>query len=283
MVRRLTRLMLIAVLTVFLGFGLLAGCLIVQQEKLIYMPRAYSGGDLQDFEREGYVALVSETASGRQVAFFKAPRKREEEAFPVWLVFSGNGGCAMDYTSIAEAAPGTYGWLFVDYPGYGACQGSPNPESIRANGVTAVEALARHLEVSSESLRPRLGVFGHSIGGAVALDLAAHLRLQRAVTVSTFTSMKAMAARIITPMLTPFLRHRFDNIEALELLAGQSPVPRVHVLHGTQDAMIPSSMGETLVERFPEITEWTPIEGAGHNDIIDLGEEEIVGALEWER
>lgn len=274
--------MMIALFTFALGFLLLAGCTIVRQEHLIYMPRVYEDHERLRFEHDGYVPLTFTTSEGKQMAYWKPASSAtpSDPSPPLWMVFSGNGGCAMDYTDLAIAAPRAWEWLFVDYPSYGDCQGSPNPSTIRANALGALDALARRLETSRESLLPRLGTFGHSIGGAVALDVAADLQLQRCVVVSTFTSMKAMAARVITPLLTPFLRHRFDNEAALERLSHQSPLPRVTILHGAADSIIPSSMGARLAQSQPDFTTFVSVTGAGHNDIIDLARKDIVAALE---
>lgn len=270
--------MALAILTLILGFGILASCMIAQQEKMIYIPRPYSGTELKAFQLAGVKRLDFETAEGSQAAFWKPPAMPNQGLPFTWLIFSGNGGCAMDYRSVARSGPTECGWLFVDYPGYGACHGSPNPSSIRANALGAIDALAHELNTTRDELTPHLGSFGHSIGCAAALDIAAETGLKRAVVVSPFTSMKEMAARFITPLLTGFLRHRFDNRASLERLEEQGTA-RVAIFHGTTDAMIPSSMGRELAAAYPEITSFTPIEGAGHNDVIDLGMATIAQAL----
>lgn len=273
--------MTIAILTIILGLGILAGCMIAQQERIIYMPRAYTDAELRSFKAAGLVRLTFNNEEGRQTAFWlpptdPSPAERDRVSHH-WLVFSGNGGCAVDYRDVARSGPKECGWLFVDYPGYGACEGHPTPTSIRANALGAIAALAEELGHESETLKKQLGSFGHSIGAAAALDIAAEVGMERAVIVSPFTSMKDMAARYVTPLLTGFLRHRFDNRASLRRLADQGG--HVTILHGDADAMIPASMGRTLAEEFPEITTFKLIEGAGHNDVIDRAMNPISEAL----
>lgn len=270
--------MLIAALAVVLGFGVLACSMIFRQEKMIYFPRAYTPAEMRYFDQAGTSKLSFTTAEGRQTAFWLPPAAQGSQDLPfIWLVFPGNGGRALDYLDVARAGPDECGWLFVDYPGYGACEGSPTPESIRKNALGAIEALATVLERPVAELVPHIGSFGHSIGAAAALDIAAVTGMKRAVAVSPFTSMKAMAARFVTPLLTRFLRHRFDNDVSLQRLAQKGA--SVAIFHGTVDSAIPISMGKKLAADYPDIVSFTPIEGAGHNDIIGVGMDEITAAL----
>lgn len=259
-------------------FGFLASCMIVRQEKMIYLPRQYSEREKQQFAVEGLIPLTCTTSQGNQVAYWQASSLRNDVAPDrVWLIFSGNGGCATDYASVASPTLSKTGWLFVDYPSYGACEGRPSPDTIRENAAGAIDALAAHVEMHPNALMPRLGVFGHSIGAAAALDIAATAGIRRVVLVAPFTTMKAMAARFITPMLTSFLRHRFDNVDTLGKSVQNGA--RVIILHGTQDRMIPMTMGKALADAHPNKVPFVPIEGAGHNDIIDLAAEDIVSAM----
>lgn len=179
---------------------------------------------------------------------------------------------------MARSGSTSSGWLFVDYPSYGACRGKPTPETVRETAQGAVSALPKYLNCTPKQLLPTLGTFSHSIGCAAALDIAATLDMKRSVIVALFTSMQAMAAGYVTPLLTVFLRHRFDNRISLDLLA-KSGHAKVIILHDTTDRPIPASMGRSLAERHIGITDYRAIQNAGHNDFIHLGAQQIANAL----
>ena len=245
--------------------GFSVGCMIVQQEKMIYLPRQYSEAERGTFKSLGLQALTFHTSQGKQVAYWLPPTVSAPETPNIWL-------------SVAKSGSEASGWLFIDYPSYGSCAGKPTPETIRETAEGAIQTLAAILKQSPDQLRPKLGAFGHSIGSAAALEIAAETRMKRVVIVSPFTSMKAMAARYITPMLTGFLRHRFDNRATLDKVASNGA--RVMILHGSNDRMIPASMGRSLAERHPDRCTFIAIEGAGHNDVIHLGDKQIALALQ---
>ena len=97
--------------------------------------------------------ITFQTRSGRQVAFYVTPRlepRRPPER--LWMVFGGNGALALGWLPLLRDAPDPRdGFLLLDYPGFGACQGVPNRTTIRESSERGLEALAAHLA----SLRPR--------------------------------------------------------------------------------------------------------------------------------
>ena len=113
--RRLIRMLFLAFITIVGTFACLVGCMVVKQDEMIYMPRMYSSGDERQFERDGLKPLAFTLAEGSQTAYWLPPRLATSEPF-IWLVFSGNGGCATDCLSLAQAGPATCGWLFAAHP-----------------------------------------------------------------------------------------------------------------------------------------------------------------------
>lgn len=256
----LKRLLLIALGAPLLVFGWIA----LSQAGMIYFPQAYAAGELAEMERQGLTRIDFETKQGAQAAFYKAPAEGPPDK--VWLVFGGNGARSADYLDLASHE--RYGYYFIDYPGYGACSGRPGPKRIDAQVGAAVAALARSLGVPRDELHEKLGVFGHSIGAAVALRAAVAFGAEEVVIVSPFTSMKAMAELAVGKLLSNALLHRFDNVGALGELVAARPGVQVALFHGTADEIVPFSMGEALAGRFPDNVTFQPVAGSGHNDIV---------------
>ncbi|MGI8605019.1 MAG: alpha/beta hydrolase [Verrucomicrobiales bacterium] len=255
---------------------LILGC----QERLIYFPRAYAPNTIRSFLKTGGRQIDFKTSCGGQTAFYLPPRRpATEKALPdhVWLVFGGNATLALDLIDLAEQWNPRHGWLFIDYPSYGGCEGKPSPESIRENALAAVAALERELDVSREELAPRLGAFGHSLGSAAALLAAEALGIRRIVLVSAFTSMDDLGRHLYKVPLSWINRHRFDNVARLKSVRQRGA--RLHIFHGTDDEIVPFRMGRQLAATAPEIATFHAVRGADHNGILMTASAEIGAAI----
>jgi len=266
--------MVVVIGSVLGGFAFIALLLYVRQDGMIYHPRPYAPAVLQELPT-GLVGLRD--ADGSLVGFYRPPR---EGGSPqrLWLLFGGNADQALGWDAFADehARSGT-GFLMAEYPGFGACAGRPSPTSILAVNERAVWLLATHLEIAVEDLHRRTSAVGHSLGAAAALQYAAKYPLRRLVLISPFTTMKAMARRSVGWPLCELLVHRFDNQARLNELAATG-LPPISIIHGDRDQLIPLAMSQDLVAAHPSI-HLSVILGAGHNDVLGLGAQEIHAAM----
>ncbi len=178
---------------------------------------------------------------------------------PVLLYLHGNAQCIHEWALVREDLEGTEtGMLLLDYPGYGKSTGQPREEGLYAAGRAGLEWLL-------ERWPARLVVvFGKSLGGGVATEVAQDADLGALVLESTFTSVPAVARRLI-----PFLPEgAFPDTERYDSLSkiGKVRCP-VLVIHGTEDELIPFEQGRRLYEAAPQPKEFFPVEGAGHNNV----------------
>lgn len=148
--------------------------------------------------------------------------------------------------------------VFVfDYRGYGRSGGSPSREGTVADARAALDfALARDPE--------RTLVFGHSLGGAIALVAAAARPAVRAVVAeATFPSYRAIAsarAGILAPLVPLFVAAGSDPIDALPELASRPLL----VVHGTDDRIVPFALGQQLFAQATGPKQFHRAEGCGH-------------------
>jgi uncharacterized protein len=188
------------------------------------------------------------------------------------LWFHGN---AEDlYTSLAQqkfyAGLGV-NLLALDYRGYGRSEGVPTEDGLYLDA----DAAYYHL-VGDRRLQPeQIVILGHSLGGVVAIDLASRRKCGGLIVESSLTTAKEMVRRILgIPFMGYVPRTRFNSL---------SKIPGVRastlIVHGTQDTLIPFSMGERLFENAPEPKFFYPIRGAGHNNILELGGEKYLQRL----
>lgn len=148
------------------------------------------------------------------------------------VYFHGNGGDQTRTALVAgPLAAGGHGVLIASYRGYGGNPGSPSEKGLYADG-DAWMALAQKLRVSG-----RLYIFGHSLGGGVAMEMATRHRIDGLVTFGTFTSVPDRAPFWIRP----FIADRFDN--AAKIARVKAPV---FLFHGTADDIIPYTSADAL-------------------------------------
>ena len=107
----------------------------------------------------------------------------------------------------------------------------------------------------------RVLIFGHSLGAAVAVDLASRVPSRGLILEGAFTSVPDVGQR--TYFFVPvrlLARNRFDAAEKI----GRVMVPTLF-LHATRDEIIPYDLGRRLYERAPGPKEFVDLSG-GHND-----------------
>ena len=176
--------------------------------------------------------------------------------------------CHGNAAHLANRGPAIRAWqehlglqVFIfDYRGYGRSQGSPEESGIYDDVRAAYDYLVARPEVD----RTRLFVLGRSLGGAVGTQLALDRPCTKLILESAFTSIGAMARRVM-PLLTPFtylVRTKFDTLGKVPHIT----VP-VMVLHGVDDGLVPFSHGEQIFAAAPEPKRFYAIAGAGHNNI----------------
>jgi pimeloyl-ACP methyl ester carboxylesterase len=261
----------------------LVSLVVLFQDRLIYFPLRYSTAQLEEARTVGVQEVRFRTSQGNQAAFFWRNEDSDTAPKNVWLLFGGNGDVALGWMGMVRAFPGPRaGYLLIDYPGYGSCEGRPNPQTILENSEHALQTL---LEKKGWKLGAEtLCVLGHSLGGAAALQFAAKNAVRKILLVSTFTTMDDMVRAQIRIPLGCLLRHRFDNVASLKAILSQKEVPEICILHGQADEIIPPKMGRALAQLDPSRIKFAEIPEAGHNDIIQIAlplslQSELFGAI----
>jgi fermentation-respiration switch protein FrsA (DUF1100 family) len=153
--------------------------------------------------------------------------------------------------------------LLFDYRGYGHSSGRPSEEGLYRDAAAAWEHLAAREDTASA---PRI-IFGRSLGGAVAVELATQVKADGLIIESTFTSIRTLA-RLVFPLPLPRLPVKYDSLSKI----GQIEMSLLSV-HGERDELIPFADGLLLFAAAPEPKAWYPIPNAGHNDTYLVGGE----------
>ena len=193
---------------------------------------------------------------GRQIAWYVAG-----EADGPALVFLHGNGENLETLRLSGTLDAFVGLglpaVFVDYPGYGACEGKPGEGSI----VTAATAAADWLG-AREARRP-LVLVGWSLGAAAAFQVAERIDVAALVVMSPWTTLADIGREHFPGwMVALFARDRYDSLAVAERL--ELPVL---VIHGERDEIIPVAHGRRVAEALAD-ARWVPVPGFGHNDLL---------------
>ncbi|HEY5321683.1 MAG TPA: alpha/beta fold hydrolase [Caldimonas sp.] len=168
--------------------------------------------------------------------------------------------------------------LAVDYRGFGnSTDELPSETGVVEDAEAAWRWLAEH-----RPGQPRY-LFGHSLGGAIAVQLAARLAdaapaetPQGVIVEGTFTSIGDMFGTFKWGWLpvSMLITERFDSLAAVPRI--KSPLM---IVHGSDDALVPSRFGQRLYEQATVAKRFVLIEGGTHSTTTWRGAEQYRAAL----
>jgi uncharacterized protein len=176
------------------------------------------------------------------------------------IVFNGNAGNIGDRLPWINILHGLQiHILMVDYRGYGNSEGEPYEEGLYCDARAVYEWWFYNRKPDE-----RLILMGESLGGAVAVDLAAQVAPSGLILQSTFTNAKEMARSLfLLRFLRPLAGIQFNSLRKIKSVT----CPKLFI-HGNRDEIVPYHLGKSLYEHAPEPKTLYEVAGAGHNDLL---------------
>ncbi|MEA5448312.1 alpha/beta fold hydrolase [Leptolyngbya sp. CCNP1308] len=195
------------------------------------------------------------------------------------LYLCGVGRNMGDYNYLARVSAFRqlgFSVLVFDYRGYGLSAGDfPREAQVYQDSQVAWNYLQNVRQIPPE----HIVIYGESLGGAIALDLAVkHPEAGGLIIQSSFTSMaEAIGHRKILRLfpIDRLLTERFDSLSKIQSL--QVPVL---FLHGSADSVVPPEMSQQLYEASSEPKQLFLISGADHVRIYQPGEQSYLKAIQ---
>jgi uncharacterized protein len=247
-------------LSVLAALVALLTCLWWSQERIVFQPPRSHGVppqsgrityDASDGQHLGGYLIGEPTASGGLL-----------------LCFHGNADLAMRQLDWARKVTEQTGVavMLAEYRGYMSLGGKPSYQAAKLDALAAYQCARTQLGVPDDSL----AFFGHSLGSAIAAELA-ELHPPRVLLLqSPFTSAPAMAKRILTTPIAMLWRVvsrvHFDTARIVAVL----DVP-IAIAHGKRDRIVPYWMGIEVYNSARLKGPLLVVADASHNDLPAVG------------
>ena len=153
---------------------------------------------------------------------------------------------------------GVHQFIF-DYGGYGNSEGHPTERGTYLDARAALEYVKSRSDINPK----HVVYFGHSLGAAIAIELAIEYPPFGMALVAPFSSIKDMAELTVSfPHVGWLVRGHFDSVKRIK---------RVHtpllVLHGELDEIVPHWQGAKLYQAANRPKRFVTLHGASHNNV----------------
>jgi len=191
---------------------------------------------------------------------------------PVLLFFHGNAGNLSHRADLLiELATRTPASVFVvGYRGYGRSEGRPKEAGLYLDARAAWKHLTEEVGIGAGLIV----IFGKSLGGGVAVDLAMEAPAACLIVESSFTSIPDMAGAHY-PFVPKFLvRTQMNSVVKVPFIS----MPKLFI-HSREDRVVPYRLGRELFEAATEPKRFYEVMGASHNETWLVGGDAYFEAL----
>jgi fermentation-respiration switch protein FrsA (DUF1100 family) len=230
-------------------------------ELLALFPTRFPDGDYQPAESV-FEDCWFAAADGVRLHAWYLPRK---DPTAVVLHIHGNAGNLSYRAPIARELQQRCGAavMIFDYRGYGRSEGTPTIEGLLRDARAARAHLAQRAGIDER----QVVLVGESLGGAIAVDLAAGDGARGLVLESTFSSLRDVAATQYPEFLVSMLVADKLN-SAARISDYRGPLLQ---FHGDCDTVIPLDSGRRLFAAAHQPKSFETMPKHDHNDALPAG------------
>ncbi|XP_011552711.3 protein ABHD13 isoform X2 [Plutella xylostella] len=216
-----------------------------------------------------YESVKIKNKDGLKIHMFLIKQPTNSNHIPTMLFFHGNAG------NMGQRLPNVCGFfnrlniniLMVEYRGYGLSEGSPCEQGLYSDAQTAIDFALQRTDIDPK----KLILFGRSLGGAIAIDLASRLeyrdKVWAVIVENTFTSIPDMAKVILKWRCLrwlPLMCHKNKYMSVQKIRQVMAPTL---VICGSNDSLVPPSMAKDLYMSCGALVKKLAVmQGGGHDD-----------------
>lgn len=229
------------------------------QRSLQYHPDRTASGNPADVGLSMMKPVTIRTEDKLDLTGWYAPAT--EEGHPTVILFHGNAG-KMSGRAIKAAhfIEKGYGFLLVEYRGFGDNPGAPTEAGFYLDARAAIQFVKAQGVPENDIV-----LYGESIGTGVAVQMATEIQSRGLILEAPFKSAVDIAKMRYYWLPVDFLiKDRFDNFSKIKNVK----MPLL-IIHGDEDMVVPYAEGIGLFEAANHPKELITINGGGHSDLYD--------------
>lgn len=228
----------------------------VMKQASLFYPERYPGGYWQIGGQQPVDGFFEASDGVRLHSWYFAAPTADA---PLLVWYHGNGGNLTYRAPMAiELARRGVAVLLFDYRGYGKSEGTPSERGLFRDSIAAYDFAAARYGAGR-----KIVLYGESLGGPYAADVARRRKACAVVVENSFSSLSSLANSIYRPIPVGALAPRSLHTTAW---LREARVP-VLVMHGRGDRVIPFAQGEAIYRGIGEPKELFISEGADHSAI----------------
>lgn len=196
----------------------------------------------------------------------------QTDAIATIIYCHGNGGNIAGRLETLQHLHNLKVNVFIfDYRGYGKSAGCPSEEGTYRDGMAAYRYLESRRDVDMKNII----LFGESLGGAIATEMAMKIKPAGLILDSSFCSIQEISKDFypIFP-IRPLIRTKYDTLSKIK----QIHCPAL-VANSKEDDIVPFHHGQELFAAANEPKEFLLLHGT-HNDCIGMNDNEALNILE---
>ena len=158
--------------------------------------------------------------------------------------------------------------FIFDYRGYGRSEGQPSEQGLYRDLGAAYDYVVSEEKVPGKDII----LYGESIGGSIAIDLARRVAVRALITEGTFTSVKDMAGIVFPVIPYVMLSSRYDSVSKIKDIAC-----RKLIIHSVDDEIVPFWLGEKLYNSAKEPRWFLKLRGSHNTAFLESNRDYIEG------
>lgn len=225
-----------------------------RQDRMLYLPAKAIERTPQAIGLD-YVEVMLRTKDGVTIVAWHVPAKGARRTLLFCHGNAGNISHRLDSIRLFNSLG--LNVLIFDYRGYGRSEGRPSEEGTYLDAEAAWDYLTQRRGVPPEEII----LFGRSLGGAVAAELALRKSPAALIVESSFTSVADMGQTHYPWLPVRLLaKHRYETAKKIPNIR----CPKL-VVHSPDDEIVPYEQGLALYEKAAPPKELLAISG-GHSE-----------------
>jgi uncharacterized protein len=249
-------------------------------DEIVYLDLADTGNRyvLKGANYERYCLYTPDNMRAYTSAWWLPATQSAPANAPTILYFHGVfRNLTYNYPKLQALRDAGFNVLAMTYRGWpGTSAALPSEQSIYEDAMRGWQELKLRQPDASKRL-----IYGHSMGGGVAVELASRLSYPNEYAAlmleSTFTRLPDVASELrwYGALLKPIATQHFDSIDKIKAI--KAPLL---VRHGDKDNTVPFVLGERLFAAANEPKQFIAFEGGSHSGLHELSAEKYRSSIQ---